>query len=193
MLELVNVKARTRGKSPQLFEYNGVGRLTEREVLSGEKEQKVGEDGKPVFEEDGKTPVLVAGTIKDENGKPLVVHDIDATGIVDASAEGALDEVIALFSSVSSEKAPLQRIVDGALNWFNVLQRKAASPVVEVDKDDELSPIIAEMVAYGILKAEDVPVFRRNVTSGAGMTEQPKLEYIKLLKHWKQLQAAKAA
>ena len=182
-LELVTVRARTRGKNPQEFQYQGVGRLTERPVLTGEKEviKKI-VDGKEVAEE-------VAKPVRREDGSEVKVDDIDASGLVEGTPQG-LQEVISLFGTIKSETPALQRVIDGALNWFNVLQRKAASPVQEQVTEDELTPLVTELVAKGILSADDVSVWRRTITSGAKLVEMDRLEYVKMTPQYKKLKAA---
>lgn len=178
MLNLVTVQARTRGKSPQMFSYQGVGRLTEREVL--------GKDGE---------------TIKDAEGNPVKVHDIDASGVTDD-----VNEVLNLFGTIPARKikdaegnevddpkdTPLQRVIDGALNWFNVLARKAASPVSEAaPSEDELTPIVAELIAAGILTEDTSAVWRRTVTTGAKSVEMERIDFAKMTKEYKKLAASK--
>lgn len=190
-LELVTVKARTRGKSPQEFSYQGVGRITEREVMSGKEEQAKNADGTPKVDEQGK-PVMVPAPVRREDGSAVTVHDIDASGIVPGTPEG-LNEVIELFGKIpakNEQDTPLQRIIDGALNWYNVQARKAASPVTEQVTEDELTPIVTELVSKGILSEDNVAVWRRNVTSGAKLVEMDRLDYVKMTKEYKKLKAA---
>jgi hypothetical protein len=69
-LTLVKVRARTRGKNPQTFEYNGYGKLVPRKVM--------GKDGKPL----------------QVDGKEIEIDDLDTTGAVE---ESQLQEVLDLF------------------------------------------------------------------------------------------------
>lgn len=184
-LELVTVKARTRGKTPVEFSYQGVGKLTERTVMSGKEEPAKNEDGTPKLDEKGQ-PVMVQAPARDAQGNPITVHDVDVNGITTD-----VQDVINLFASHPVEgKTPAQRLIDGALLGFNIEQRKAASPVVEVDKEDELTPLITELIAKSILSQDDVAVWRRNITSGAKMVEVSRLEYAEMTKEVKKLRKA---
>lgn len=191
MLELVTVKARTRGKTPKEFTYQGVGKLTEREVMSADEEPAKNEDGTPKLDAEGK-PVMEKAPVRDAQGNPVKVDDIDATGLVPGTPEG-LQEVIELFGKIPAKDekdTPLQRIIDGALNWYNVQARKAASPVVEVTNEDELTPIVNELVEAKILKADDVAVWRRTITSAAKLMEMDRVTYAKMSPHYKKLNKA---
>lgn len=201
-LELVEVRSRTRGKSPQMFSFKGVGKVTPRPVLD--------KDGAeiPAKDENGKI-ITQEVKQKDENGNevtvtvpvPVTVDDIDATGVTNN-----IQEVVELFSQIPARMIkdeqgndvpdpadqPLQRVIDGALNWFNVLARKAASPVTEVVTEDELTPIIAELVAAGFLKAEGEATWRRAVTTSAKLFEMERIDAAKMTKEYKALLKSKA-
>lgn len=190
MLNLVTVKARTRGKTPKEFTYEGVGKLELRTVMSGKDEVKKDEKGAPVLDEDGK-PKMVQAPLRNEDGSEVQVHDIDASGVT-----SDLQDVINLFAKVPAKDekdTPLQRVIDGALNWYNVLARKAASPVVEVVTEDELSPIVAELITAGLLTEDNASVWRRNVTSGAKLIDTDRLDYVKMTKEYKKLVASRAS
>lgn len=179
-LELVKVHARTRGKSPQEFDYMGVGKVTPRPVL--------GKDG---------------AELKREDGSIVTVDDIDASG-----ATEDVNDVISLFATIPArtiknengeevpdpKDTPLQRFIDGGLNWFNVLARKAASPVTETVTEDELSPIVAQFIEHGIFTGEnDESTWRRAVTQSAKLFEMERIDAAKQTKQYKELQKKLAA
>ena len=194
-LELVTVRARTRGKSPVEFQYQGVGKLTPRKVLDADNQAIVlGADGKAVlytFDKEGKV-VSEDGITQDEKGELIlaegqryvVLDDVDATGLTEN-----LQDVIDLYGAAGNAN-PMQAVIDGGLNWFNLSQRKSASPVVETISEDELTPVIAAMVKAGTIAEENVSVWRRTVTSGAKSVEMDRLTFAAMTKEYK---AAKKA
>ena len=201
-LNLVTVRSRTRGKSPQEFQFQGIGRLAERRVLD--------KDNQPiVLDKDGNA---VAPTYeKDEKGQPtdkvvleegqrfVFVDDISAAGITNNP-----QEVLDLFGTIPARKVkdaegnevddpsdtPVQRMIDGALNWYNVLARKEASPVTEQVSEDELTPIVSDLIAKGLLTEESSATWRRAVTSGAKAIDMKRVDFAKMTKEYKASQKA---
>ena len=169
MLSLVTVKARTKGKTPVEFTYQGVGKLEERPVRTKDGDKQV--------------DLIV-------DGKSIIVHDVDAAGITSDMAE-----VVALFDAnplvdkdgIKVETTSLQRIIDGALNWFNVQNRKAASPSVEIEKEDELTPLVSALIDGRILNGDNEGTWRRTVTMAAKQTDMERIEYVRLTKEFKAL------
>lgn len=200
-LALVTVRARTRGKAPQSFTYSGVGKLTERKVIGKSGNPIVlnakGEQVDYAFDKDGKLETVDASLTVDDKGNLVlpegysydVVDDIDASGLT-SDVQEAIDFLGTLSSEQRGGKEPLQFMIDGSLNYANIMARKAASPVTEVQTEDELTPIIAEMVQHGILNEDSIPVWRRNVTSGAKLVEMERSDYVKMTKEYKKLQKA---
>lgn len=91
-LELVTVRARTRGKGPKEFTYQGVGRLTERKVTN--------KDGLPIRRPgpDGKSPDLEFTETKvvDDAGKPVMEKVeilVDETTGLPTDGPGILREI----------------------------------------------------------------------------------------------------
>lgn len=220
-LTLVTVRARTRGKGPKEFQYQGVGRLTPRQVTNkdGFPIRKAGEDGKtpeteftetPEVDDKGK-PVMetitvvtdgvekqverqaIVRTVKD-TGDFIEVDDINPAGITDKLAE-----VTDLMKAFASEKvSAAQLVIDGALNYYNELARDKASPAPE-EKEDLLGPLVKELVTAGLLissddrKKDTVGMWRRNVTIGASSVETDALSYAEMTKEVKKLRKAQAA
>lgn len=187
-LTLVTVRARTRGKGPQEFTYQGVGKLTPRTVLDKDG-NPIRKDGKPLEyvdkteEKDGKT---VTEKVLAEGQEFVTVDDIDAAGIT-----SELKDVLELFGQVKSEQTPLQRVIDGALNYYNLLARNEAAPVSEVaPKDPELTALVSELVKAGIMSEEKASNWRRVVTQAATQLEMTTVAYAEMTKEVKALRAA---
>jgi hypothetical protein len=97
-IELVTVKARTRGKSPVEFQYQGVGKITPRKVK----------------DKDNQDIVLVTITVDDKAGKAGRLR-YDKDGKLIASEKHALTqaEIFPLFSQqaiVASSSMTLTRL-----------------------------------------------------------------------------------
>ena len=216
MLNLVTVRARTRGKGPKEFTYQGIGRLTERQVTN--------KDGFPI-RTDGKELEFTETPAVDENGKPImetvkvitdgvetevkrqvinravkegqefiVVDDINPAGITDN-----LSEVTKLMATFATDKvSAAQLVIDGALNYYNEIARDKASPAPE-EKEDVLGPLVKELVSAGLLissddrKKDTVGMWRRNVTIGANSVEEEPLVYAEMTKEVKKLRKMLAA
>jgi hypothetical protein len=203
-LTLKTVRARTRGRDPQKFTYQGIGKLSERKVI--------GKSGNPIvldangnqidyaFDKDGKLETADTNLKADEKGNLVlpegytydVVDDIDASGLTDDVQE-AIDFIGTLSDEQRGGKSALQFMIDGALNYANIMARKAASPVTEVSTEDELTPIIAELVKAGFLDEDSVPTWRRTVTAASKQMEIPRAEYVTMTKEYKKLQKSRAA
>jgi len=215
MLNLVTVRARTRGKGPKEFTYDGIGRLTARQVTN--------KDGLPI-RKDGKELEFTETPVVDDNGKPVMetitvvengvesqkerqvikrdvapgqefieVDDINPSGITDN-----LGEVTKLMATFATEKvSAAQLVIDGALNYYNELARDKASPAPE-EKEDVLGPLVKELVAAGLLVSSDdrkkdtVGMWRRNVTIGANSVESEPLAYAEMTKEVKKLRKLQA-
>lgn len=149
----------------------------EQVLYSFDKENKlIAEDATLTADKD-------ANLILPEGYSYIEVQDLDASGVTDN-----LQEVIDLFGTIPAKDekdTPLQRVIDGALNWFNVQARKAASPVAEVEKDDELTPLVTDMVKNGVLAQDNVAVWRRAVSTGAKSIEVTRLEFAEMTKEVK--------
>lgn len=192
-LELVKVRARTRGKTPQEFVFQGVGKVTSRPVMSDKEEQDYTEvkreDGTTekvlLFEDKERTiPKMVKAPVRRENGSIVEVDDLDVKGLTND-----LGEVANLYKSIYPSATPEQLqgyVIEGSLEYFNALQRKAASPVA-IPEADDLQPWIEKFVAAGIMKAEDSAVWRRSFTTGKKQTEMETEDYIKLTREFKAL------
>lgn len=172
-LELVTARARTRGKSPQEFTYQGYGKLAERKVMGKENQPLViDKDGKAVEPELDADRAIVLS----EGQHYIFVDDLDVSGVVTAED---FDTVLALF------EGDIVKMLEATLIAKNAENRKAASPVSETVTEDELTPIVASLTEAGILKAEDVAVWRRTLTGGAKQLEMSRLDYVKLTKEYK--------
>jgi hypothetical protein len=69
----------------------------------------------------------------------------------------------------------------------SIFQRKAASPVVEVSTEDDLTPIVAAMLTAKLLNADTETTWRRSVTTGAKAVEMERVDFAKMTKEWKKL------
>lgn len=195
-LELVDVRARTRGKSPQEFTYKGVGKVETRKVMDKDNQPIVLDStGKAVdygFDKDGKLTEAskVLGFAQDEKSGDITLPEgfryIEVDDLNTSGVTTELQDVVDLYGANGIEN-PLQAIIDDSLFGFNIRQRKAASPTTEVDKDDELTPIINDMVAAGILSKDNVGTWRRSVTTSANLMEVDKLSVAEMSKEVKKL------
>lgn len=171
-LELVTVRARTRGKSPVEFTYQGYGKPVERKVMGKDNTplvMKAGVAVEPTKDKDGEI-------VLQEGESYIFVDDLNVEGSV---TEADFDAVLAIFGG------DIVKVLEGALVAKNAANRKEASPVSETVTEDELTPIVAALTEAGILKSEDVAVWRRNVTSGSKLVEMARIDYVKLTKEYK--------
>lgn len=179
-INTVTVRARTRGRAGKEFTHVGVGKIEERNVAGKEGPIVVDKDGKELeysYAKDGKV-VSSDGITQNDKGelvlptgaRYLVVDDVDASGTVNVEQNpAALQEVVDFINAnrsiiaLDEKTSALQFVIDGVLNWFNVQARKVASPTVTVDATDELTPLVSDMIAAGIMKAEDEKAWRTGI------------------------------
>lgn len=208
-LSLVTVRARTRGKTPAEFQFQGIGRLSPRRVSD--------KDGNDILvDKDGKTVKYVTGVDKDDNptydttkvtvveGKLQAAEGYRFVEVDDVNPHGltnSIQEVLDLFGTIPAKTitvkaedgteseqpdpadSPMQRVIDYALDGFNYLSRKDASPVAEpVASEDEFTPLYDVLVSKGYVKADDIQTWRRNVTQSANAMDMDKADIFWALK-----------
>jgi hypothetical protein len=210
MLSLVTARARTKGKTPKEFTFQAVGRLSPRKVNDKDnnpilvdaegnqvKYTLVKKDGKDVLPFDvnsDKEPIAPEGT------RFIEVDDILTTDVTEK-----FEDVLELFGSLSEDErgyknvtdaegkvtkvavTPLQMVINSALDGYNYNSRKNAAPVTEQVTEDELTPITLALVAKGILNEQDATTWRRNITGGAKLMEQNRLEFAQSSPQYKRL------
>lgn len=178
MLELVTARARTRGKAPQEFTYQGYGKIETRKVMGKDNEPLVigayGKAVEPVKDKDGE--IVLA-----EGQHYIEVDDLDVKGII---GEDGLPEVLALFGGNIVE------LLEAGIKQKNVDNRKAASPVTEVVTDDELTPYVNAMIEAKILDDKTASVWRRTLTGTAKMFEWTRIDTMLKTKEYKALDKA---
>lgn len=181
MLELVTARARTRGKAPVEFTYQAVGRLRPRAVKDKEGKDVLRKDGSKVEVDDVET-FLVTDSLQDV---------IDLYGTLNDDERKVGDKV----------RAPLQCVIDYALEGYNQMSRDKAAPVSEQVVEDELTPITVAMVEYGVFTdtTDDkgnvteakthATTWRRAVTQAAALFGTSRLEYAQQFPQYKALLA----
>jgi len=181
-LSLVTVRARTRGKGPKEFTYQGVGRLTPRQVTNKDG-LPIRKDGKeleftetPVVDDKGNKVMETVQILVDETtglptDGPGILRDITRqvikrevkTGqefveVDDINPAGITDkvsEVTELLKAFATEKvSAAQIVIDGALNYYNELAREKASPAPP-ETEDVLKSLVQELVAANLLVSSD--------------------------------------
>jgi len=210
----VQIKARTRGKGPKEFTYQGVGKVTERIVNDADGNGIVVDSKGDVvkyiamgakIEGKDRTKTLIEGLgvtkDKDENyilGEGLAwitVHDVDVHGVLDASkGTEALKEAVALlaeFPAKDETDTPNQRLLDAALSYYNDMARDAVAPKAE-EKPDELGPLVVELLAAGLLTEKSATLWRRSVSMGATATGMTVLQFAEVTVPVKALRAKAA-
>lgn len=177
-------RARTRGKSPKKFTFQGVGNPVARKVQD--------KDGNPIVEKadgtqveytyekkDGKYTVASAdGITVDDKGNLVLPDGLSFVEVDDADVEAiAPKEDASAADKQSFVKDILTNLFNGdyrtfgivALKGFNDIQRdKAAEPLRAVQqKEDELSEIVALMREHKVLTSDEQETkWRRGVTMG---------------------------
>lgn len=176
-MELVNARARTKGKSPANFLYQVIGKLIPRELLKDEK---------------------VIATVDDIDVSEVAKSEsFDSIG----NLYGSHPEFM------PKDKDVEQTMKEGLLIHFNRLSRSYSSPAAEVKTKDEdgLYLWLDKMVACGVfapiaeVKNEDgtakseakstesqIGQFRRVITQSAELNEVSRIEALKATKFFRQ-------
>lgn len=184
-------RARTRGKSPKKFTFEGVGTAKERKVTDAENNPIVeGKDGKQVSykyeKKDGKYTVESAdGITVDDKGNLVLPEGFNFVLVDDADVEAiAPKEDAPQEEKAAFVKEILTNLFAGdyrtfgivALKGYNDIARdKAAEPFRSVtQKEDELAEIVTLLRENKVLAtAEEETNWRRKVSMGYdAMTEK---------------------
>lgn len=186
-LELIKgVRARTRGKSPQEFTFDGYGKVSARSVQD--------KDGIPVaVDAEGKPAKVTYNEEKKEyetDGRFVEVDDLVVDG--ETVTDKSLPEVLSIFGGNMVD------LLIGAVQFRNSQLRKEASPVSEPEPD-ELAPFVEVLRKAGLITdsvkdgktIDGAGVWRRTITMAANQFEMDKVAYIKMNpKYRKALEAA---
>lgn len=193
-IELTTFRARTRGKAPKEFTFQGVGKPETRKVQDADGNPIVldsdgkqvaykleKKDGKYVYSGDERISSDEKGNLTLSAGLRYVeVDDVDVSGLLpNEAAENASDE-----EKQAARKALLDFIQDvirnlykgsarnaaiGMLQYFNETQRNDAAPKT-APAEDILAPIVAAIrAAVGDKEFDEKAegTWRRSVTMGA--------------------------
>lgn len=193
MINRVDTRSRTRGKSPVEFTYQGVGIPKSRKVIDKDGlaivMDKDGNQVKYAFNDKGELIPNDSGITVDDKGNITLpegmrfveVDDLDVSEL----AKGDFNGVVELYGSVQSDVPVMERIAFAALNYFNETARSAASPVKEIEVDDELAPIVTALTDAGLLTADTASVWRRSVSTSAKLMEIPRIKIAEMTKEYK--------
>lgn len=179
MFNLTTFRARTRGKAPKEFTFQGVGKAVARILKDKDNNPQVKDStGKLVeysYKRENDKWTASAPMSVDEKGQLVIpegysfvtVDDVDVSGLVPETAtmdelKSFLTPVVALYGG---EAKGLRGMLLGALKNFNEEQKQNAAPVSETVKEDDLAEIVNLLRENKIYTTdEEISAWRRRIS-----------------------------